>query len=86
MKVSEAGNTLIPAYLTLQDKGYDVEKVLAEPQDSITLWRATKDGNEFNASNPLSLLGIVAMAEQRGEDWQPDTSEAQEFMEKYLSE
>jgi len=86
MKISEAGNTIIPAYITLQEKGYKVERVLCEPNDSITLWRAEKDNKEFNASDPLALLGIVAMAEHRGEDWKPKIDESKEFIEKYLNE
>jgi hypothetical protein len=86
MKVSEAGNTIIPAYLTLVDKGYKVERVLIESNDSTALWRAVKANNEFNASDPLTLLGIVAMAEHRGEDWKPKMDESQEFIEKYLNE
>lgn len=86
MKVSEAGNVVIPAYLTLKDKGYKVERIFCEPKDTITLWRATKGSNEFNASDPLTLLGVVAMAEHRGCEWQPKLEESNEFIETYLNE
>ncbi len=85
MKVSEAGNTIIPAYYALIEKGYQVERVLKEPEDNITLWRATKGSLECNASNPITLLGVVAMAETRGEDWKLTQAEFKEFHEKYLS-
>jgi hypothetical protein len=84
MKVSDAGNVIIPAYLTLQDKGYVVEQIFDESVDGITVWRATKGIDEFNASDPLTLLGVVAMVEHRGEAWQADTEEALPFMNKYL--
>jgi hypothetical protein len=86
MKVSEAGNVIIPAYLTLQDKGYTVERIRTKSEDGITLWRATQGANEFNASNPLTLLGVVAVAEHRGEHWQPALDESKSFLSKYLSE
>lgn len=86
LKVSEAGNTIIPAYLTLLDKGYKVERLKSESPDQITLWLAQKDGCEFYASNLLALLGVVTMTEHRGESWQAKLDESQAFLEKYLTE
>ncbi len=86
MKVSEAGNVIIPAYLTLQDKGYAVERISTKSDGSVTIWRATQDGNEFNASDPLALLGVVALAEYRGENWRAEPEEAKPFIREYLDE
>lgn len=86
MKVSEAGNVIIPAYITLQQKGYILECMHAGSDDDLVSWKATKGSDEFNASDPLSLLGIIAMIEHRGENWKATDEEATPFMNKYYGE
>ena len=86
MKVSEAGNVIIPAYITLQQKGYILECIYPETDNDLISWRATKGSNKFNASDPLTLLGIVAMVEHRGENWKATNEEALSFMNKYYGE
>jgi hypothetical protein len=80
MYITAAGNTEVPAYLVLIDKGYDVSRRPLEDND---LWLAQKDQNSFSASSPIELLGLVAMAENRGVNWRATDQEIEAFLRKY---
>lgn len=75
-----AGNTQNPSLITLREKGY---RLWIEPDDEeseFTDWNAEKDGRYFSATDPVELLGLVAMQEFRGDDWrvkpdEPDISD-----------
>ena len=73
-----AGNTQNPALNTLREKGY---KLWIEPDDpneeesEFIDWNAEKNGRYFSATDPVELLGLVAMWEFRGDDWQHKTEE-----------
>jgi hypothetical protein len=70
LKIADAMNTYNVALLTLQHKGY---RLWLEPsdenEDEYGEWCAEKDGRVFIAWDPLRLLGLVAMWEDRGDDW-----------------
>lgn len=69
-----AGNTQNPALNTLREKGY---RLWIEPNDEAEFldWNAEKSGRYFSATDPVELLGLVAMHEYRGDDWQARSSE-----------
>lgn len=71
-----AGNTEIPALLTLRAKGFRVWLEYDKVDDPANPWhpympnyQAEKDGAYFSATTAVELLGLVAMWEVRGDDW-----------------
>lgn len=57
--------------MALRAKGYrlwiEPDK---DPECEFENWNAEKDGRYFSATNPEELLGLVAMQDVRGDDWQ----------------
>ena len=78
LSIRVAGNTHNPALNTLREKGY---RVWIEPDDpsekepEFIDWNAEKEGRYFSAVDPVQLLGLVAMQEHRGDDWQQQMDE-----------
>lgn len=68
MRLTDAGNTHGPAILVLLAKGYVVRQEYHTPSESL-LWWAIKDGREFVADTPVTVLGLVALWENRGDEW-----------------
>ena len=71
-----AGNTEIPALLTLCAKGYRVWLEYIQVVDPNSPWhpympdyQAEKEEAYFSATTPVELLGLVAMWETRGDNW-----------------
>ena len=63
-----AGNAEIPCFSAVKAKGYKV--TLTHFQDSeYSDWKAEKDNRLFSATNPVELLGLIAMWEVLGDDW-----------------
>lgn len=73
LSIRIAGNTQNPVLMALRAKGY---RLWIEPDEDPDCefedWNAEKDGRYFSATNPLELLGLVAMQEVRGDDWQAE--------------
>ncbi len=86
LQVFNAGNTQTPAYLVLKEKGFVVRKERrtgGEVGDE--KWIAEGPMGTFGAEDPVSLLGIVAMVEARGEQWfAPDDAIDRFLNEFYL--
>lgn len=74
--IAEAGNTFYPALVVLRSKGYRLRWRHSERTDRDDFW-ALKDGEEFVASGPEALLGIVTLWETYGRDWQADIREVE---------
>jgi hypothetical protein len=74
-----AGNTMIPALHALRVKGYalSVWYTLGDDGGLVPQYDAEKDGRAFSATSPEELLGLVAMWEVRGDDWQLKSGEAE---------
>lgn len=66
----DAMNTYNPALFVLRQKGYRVWVDPGGEGAEEEEWRAQKEGRDFFAADPLRLLGLIAMWEQRGDDWQ----------------
>ena len=73
MHLADAANIMTPAYLVILSKGYSVE-VAGD------LMVAERDGSSFVADGPVALLGLIAMAEIRGENWQATDEEIDAFV------
>ncbi len=76
LKMADAMNTYNVALLTLKQKGYRLWLDPSENnQGDYGQWCAEKDGRMFIAWDPLRLLGLVGIWEQRGDDWRQRTEE-----------
>ncbi|HLY80285.1 MAG TPA: hypothetical protein VKQ70_12970 [Caulobacteraceae bacterium] len=76
MRLASAANLLTPAYLTLLDRGYD----LRQEGDLLI---AARGGDTFMAEDPITLLGVIAIAEARGENWQATDKQIDEFLVRF---
>ena len=70
-EVHDVGNVAI---ITLREKGYRVWWEASE-RPSADDWWAEKEGRKFVARSPLALLGLVALWESRGDQWQKKPDE-----------
>jgi hypothetical protein len=81
-----AGNTWPRSLMAIREKGYDIRIYYAElnkeKEDYQSFYEAKKDGRYFSASNPVELLGLIAMWEVRGDNWREVTEEDWEFYDK----
>ena len=69
MKLIDAMNTYNPALLVLREKGYKIGLLVSDEEDKLGDWYAIKEGNEFKASDPLRLLGLISIYDVRGSEW-----------------
>jgi len=82
-QISEAGNTVVPALLTLERLGFSISVVTC--RDS-KLFRVTRGEERFVGHDPLAILGLVKLVEARGSEWQPTDTEILEVLTKYQLE
>jgi hypothetical protein len=80
LKIRIAGNTEIPCFSAIKDKGYEVTLTYYEGDDYPD-WEAVKDNRLFSATNPIELLGLIAMWEVRGDDWCANSNDHKEYNE-----
>ncbi|WP_316238707.1 hypothetical protein [Bradyrhizobium sp. SZCCHNR1015] len=78
--IAAAGNTEIPAYLTLIKLGYEIDRRYESDGE---LWSATKGTLQLVAESPLQLLGLALMYMERGADWQADDDEIDAFLKRF---
>ncbi|MEO1728816.1 MAG: hypothetical protein AAFR95_17525 [Bacteroidota bacterium] len=71
---------LIPALLALRAMGYDVSRPYDGERE---WWRAETETVEFGAEDPLSLLGLVALRENRGAAWRASDAEIDAVMQEF---
>jgi hypothetical protein len=74
--IATAGNVEAPAYLTLVALGFDLDC------DRNGRWTARKGDALFSAGSPLELLGLAAMYDARGPQWQASDAEIELFLAK----
>jgi hypothetical protein len=75
-----AGNTAIPCLRAIVAKGYTVTHYFlgSKPGEwDRPQWDAEKDGRLFSATGLEELLGLIAMWEDRGDDWRLKPGEAE---------
>jgi hypothetical protein len=78
-----APNTVIPAYLALLQRGLSVRREPASGSGRGSYWVAEDAGHRFVAEDPLTLLGLVALDETRGPDWQASDEEIDRFLAQF---
>lgn len=69
MKLAEAMNTYNLALHLIKERNYSIKLELDDQEEEILYWVAQKDKRSIYASNPLSLLSLVVIAETYGEAW-----------------
>jgi hypothetical protein len=69
MNLFSASNTDYLALITLIAKGYDISDKFVE-DDVTPRITAMKDGRQFCGANSLEVLGLVALWELRGDNWE----------------
>jgi hypothetical protein len=69
VRIASAGNTADHALEALRARGYTVVLHPAASDDGLNKYLATKDGRDFIASDPVEVLGLVALWEHFGDDW-----------------
>ena len=79
MKISAAGNTEAPSYGCLLEKGYNVIVVDSVCGKSIVI--ARRGDIELVGNSMLELLGLAALADFKGDDWQA----SDKLLDDYLS-
>jgi hypothetical protein len=81
--LADAANTLIPAYLALRQRGLSVHRQPSSACDQVSHWVAEDAGHRFVAEDPLTLLGLVALHETRGLEWQASDEEVDRFLAEF---
>jgi hypothetical protein len=62
-----AGNTTNPSLIVLRSKGYELR--VEQEKEGQTAYVASKDGREFLGYSGPELLGLVALWECMGDNW-----------------
>jgi len=78
MRLAAAANLLTPAYLAILDRGYSVR------EDGGLLF-ATRGDDTFMAEDTILLLGVIALAEARGENWRATDEQIADFVARFGS-
>lgn len=82
-RLTNAGNTIVPAYLALIQRGFSVYREPSGLTDSGMIWIAEDTLTQFYAEDLVTLLGLVAIQETRGVDWQASDEDIETFFAKY---
>jgi hypothetical protein len=77
MRLLAAGNTMIPAILLIRELGY----ILTVNQEKNEFY-AEKDGNSFEADDPVMLLGLIKLYEVKGENWRASDEEIERVLKE----
>jgi len=78
--LAAAGNTDVPACLTLIKLGYSIDRV---DKDGEEHWIAKKGTLKLIADGPLELLGLCLLRSERGARWQAADDEIDRFLERF---
>ena len=81
MNLNAAGNVVVPAYLTLLAKGYVVR--CERSSNESEFWVAEGPLGRFGADDLITVLGVVGVAEARGENWSASDSEIESFLKRH---
>ncbi|HZW89742.1 MAG TPA: hypothetical protein VFF12_11745 [Myxococcaceae bacterium] len=76
-RLVEAGNTLVPSVLALEQLGYEVR---IEASGSC---RAVRGDEEYLARDPATVLGLIKLVEVRGWDWRAADADIEAVARRY---
>jgi hypothetical protein len=81
--LADAANTVIPAYLALLQRGLSVTRESAPSDGAEDCWIAEDADRRFVAEHPVALLGLVALYETRGSEWQASDEQIDRFLAEF---
>ena len=81
--MTDAGNTLVPAYLAILQRGLSLYREPSAVTDSGMIWVAESTDCRFVAEDFVMLLGLVAVRETRGPEWQASDEEIERFIAEF---
>jgi len=81
--LADAANTMVPAYLVLLHRGLLVSRDSSFMTHSGGSWVAEDSGHRFVAEDLVTLLGLVALYETRGPDWQASDEQIDQFISEF---
>lgn len=81
--ITAAGNTEVPAFLTIKALGLEVERKFLDGDRERELWIARSEQAQFSAGSLLELLGLYTMYCQRGQSWRASDEEIDDFLVDY---
>ena len=81
--IAAAGNTEVPAYLTLVGLGYEIDR---RKEGDVELWIANKENLQLVAGSPLELLGLSSLYGERGPSWQASDNDIDAFLARFYPE
>jgi len=78
--ITTAGNTVVPALLTLEGLGFtvSVERVAGRE-----VFRAVRDDETFSGEDPVTVLGLVKLVEARGWTWRAGDVDLERVRRQY---
>ena len=74
-EIAQAGNTVVPAILTLERLGFTVSQHNGS-------FAASAEGSRFVAEDPVALLGLIKLAEAR-RPWRASDAEIDDVLNRY---
>ncbi len=77
-KLIAAGNTVVPALLTLEQLGFTITMEASSDQCI-----AVRGEETFVADDPVTVLGLVKLVEKRSWNWRPSDEEIDQVLIKY---
>jgi hypothetical protein len=80
-RLSVAGNVFAPAYLALRELGCAVH--VQRDGDGRETWSATRGDLSLVAGDPLELLGLHCLHQERGPDWKASDAEIDDFRKRF---
>jgi len=83
MQITACGNTEVPAYLALQQAGFDVSHRV---ENGLEMWIAKRDPVTLSGPSALEVLGLYAIWQIRGDDWKTSNDELDTYLAKYYPE
>ena len=84
IKLATAGNVVVPAFLTLLQRGYSVRRDAPSSPGQEALWHAEREGVHLIAEEPLSLLALAAIVESRGAEWRATDEQIESFLREHV--
>jgi hypothetical protein len=78
-QITHAGNTLAPALAILRKLGFAV--TWPAPGSGSDFIRAEKGDLVLYAEDPVTLLGLLRVYEERGPNWHPTDAEVQSLLD-----
>jgi len=75
-KLIAAGNTVVPALLTLEQLGFTIT---GAPDQCI----AARGDEVYAADDPVTVLGLVKLVETRSWNWRASDADVENILSKY---